>query len=57
MNEYILQSDEQIAELIQKGEKEKFGILMERYDKKLSNYGRKFLSDKDNIEDIVQDIL
>jgi RNA polymerase sigma-70 factor (ECF subfamily) len=56
MNEYILQSDEQIAELIQKGEKEKFGILMERYDKKLSNYGRKFLSDKDNIEDIVQDI-
>lgn len=56
MDEPRLQSDEQIAERIQKGEKEQFGILMERYDKKLSRYGRKFLWDKDNIEDIVQDV-
>ena len=49
-------SDEQIVLLIQQGDKERFGILMERYDKKLSRYGRKFLSRKENIEDIVQDI-
>lgn len=48
--------DEQVVSLIQKGDKEKFAIIMERYDKKLSRYGRKFLSDADNIEDIVQDI-
>jgi DNA-directed RNA polymerase specialized sigma24 family protein len=29
---------------------------MARYDKKLSRYGKKFLSEKENIEDIVQDV-
>ena len=48
--------DEQIVSLIQNGDKEKFGILMERYDAKLSRYGRKFLSNKENIGDIVQDV-
>ncbi len=49
-------TDEEIVKLIQKGYKEKFGILMERYDKKLSRYGRKFLSQPENIDDIVQDV-
>lgn len=49
-------TDEQIVRLIQEGDKEKYGLLMERYDKKLSRYGRKFLSGKENIEDIVQDV-
>ena len=49
-------TDEQIVLEIQQGNKEKFGILMERYDKKLSRYGRRFLSDQENIEDIVQDV-
>ena len=49
-------TDEQIVLLIQKGDKEKYGLLMTRYDKKLSRYGRKFLSGKENIEDIVQDV-
>ena len=49
-------TDEQIASLIQQGDKEKFGILMERYNKKLCRYGKKFLPDGDNIEDIVQDV-
>jgi len=56
MDEHVSQSDEWIVGLIQKGETEKFGILMDRYNKKLSRYGRKFLSDKENIEDIVQDV-
>jgi RNA polymerase sigma-70 factor (ECF subfamily) len=49
-------SDEKLAELVQKGDKEKFGQLMERYEKKLFRYGRKFLSNQDNIEDVVQEV-
>ena len=49
-------SDEEIALRVQKGEKELFGVLMERYEQKLSRYGRKFLSNPDNIQDIVQDV-
>ena len=49
-------SDEQIVELVQSGDVEKFGILMERYSKKLFRYGTKFLSGRDNLEDIVQDV-
>jgi len=49
-------TDEDIVLALQKGDKEKFGVLMERYDKKLSRYGAKFLSSKENIEDIVQDV-
>lgn len=49
-------SDEQLARLVQDGDTEKFGALMERYQAKLFRYGKKFLSDTDNIEDVVQDV-
>ncbi len=49
-------TDEELVVLIQKGDKEKFGILMERYEQKLFRYGRKFLSNVDNIEDMVQEV-
>ena len=49
-------TDEEVAARVQKGEQELFGMLMERYEPKLSRYGRKFLSSPDNIEDIVQDV-
>lgn len=49
-------TDEAIASLIQKGDKDKFAILMDRYVKKLSHYGHKFLSNQDNIEDVVQEV-
>jgi RNA polymerase sigma-70 factor (ECF subfamily) len=49
-------SDEELVKLVVKGDTDKFGILMERYQSKLFRYGRKFLVDKDNIEDVVQDI-
>jgi RNA polymerase sigma-70 factor (ECF subfamily) len=49
-------SDENLALLVQNGDAEKFGILMERYQAKLFRYGRKFLSSDDNIEDVVQDV-
>lgn len=56
MDDLLSLTDEQIVLLIQGGDKEKYGLLMTRYDKKLSRYGRKFLSEKENIEDIVQDV-
>ncbi len=49
-------SDEELAKLVQKGETDKFGVLMERYQAKLFRYGRKFLYDSDNIEDVVQEV-
>jgi RNA polymerase sigma-70 factor (ECF subfamily) len=49
-------TDEQLALLIQQGDKEKFGLLMERYEQKLVRYGRRFLSSKDNIDDVVQEV-
>ncbi len=49
-------SDEQLAKSVQEGDIEKFGTLMERYQAKLFRYGKKFLSNEDNIEDVVQDV-
>lgn len=48
-------TDEEIAGRVQKGDRESFGVLVERYEEKLLRYGRKFLSRKEDIEDIVQD--
>ncbi len=48
-------SDEQLSMLIQQGDKEKFGLLVDRYQKKLLRYGRKFLLGSENTEDLVQD--
>ena len=56
MNEKPDLTDEQLAVLVQKGDKEKFGILMERYEAKLFRYARKFLSGHSHVEDIVQDV-
>jgi RNA polymerase sigma-70 factor, ECF subfamily len=52
----ISQTDEQVAALVQKGQKESFGILMDRYERKFFSYGRKFLTGQDNIEDVVQEV-
>jgi RNA polymerase sigma-70 factor (ECF subfamily) len=55
-NSYTALTDEEVAVRVQGGEQELFGALMERYEPKLSRYGRKFLANPDNIEDIVQDV-
>lgn len=49
------QSDEEIAYLVQQGNKEIFGEIIVRYEKKLKRYGERFLSSRDDIDDIVQD--
>ena len=49
-------SDELLAESVSKGNTEMFGRIVERYEEKLSRYGRKFLSDREDIKDLIQDI-
>jgi RNA polymerase sigma-70 factor (ECF subfamily) len=49
-------TDEQIARLVQTGDIEAFGLLVERYGEKLKRYGFRFLSgDLPAIEDAVQE--
>jgi RNA polymerase sigma-70 factor (ECF subfamily) len=49
-------NDEVIARRIQEGDVEAFALLMERYEKKITRYARKFLSHPDDVKDIVQDV-
>ena len=49
-------SDEHIVQKTQNGDAESFGILVERYEAKLLRYGRKFLTNNDDIIDLVQEV-
>lgn len=49
-------SDEEIAKRIQEGDIGSFGVLIERYEKKLTRYARKFLSNHNDIVDLIQDV-
>jgi len=50
------QSDEEIAALIQAGDIDFFEVLICRYKEKMMRYARKFLSDGEDINDIIQEI-
>lgn len=54
--ENSLESDESIAKRVQEGDKEAFGSLVTRYESKIKRYGKKFLSDREDIADILQEI-
>lgn len=49
-------SDESIARAVQEGDTDAFGELVVRYEAKLKRYARKFLSRKEDIEDLVQEV-
>jgi RNA polymerase sigma-70 factor, ECF subfamily len=49
-------TDEEVAKLIQDGNSELFGLLMERYQQKMTRYARKFLFEGEDINDLVQEI-
>jgi RNA polymerase sigma-70 factor, ECF subfamily len=51
-----MQTDEEIAELIQSGKTDLFGVIIDRYEDKMKRYSRKFLLNPDDINDIVQEI-
>lgn len=49
-------TDEEIAGLVQSGKVEDFGILIKRYEDKIGRYARKFISDTEDINDVLQDV-
>ena len=49
-------SDEELMALVQRGDSERFGELMARYEPKLMRYGSRFLAQGDDIREIVQDV-
>lgn len=49
-------SDERIAALVQKGDIDLFRILIQRYKEKMTRYARKFLYNKEDINDIIQEV-
>ncbi len=49
-------TDEELAGRVQHGDHDAVGVLVERYERKLLRYGSKFLSNRQDIEDIVQDV-
>lgn len=49
-------NDEQIVALIKDGNIRAFSDLVKRYENKFERYARKFLSDQDDIKDVLQNI-
>ena len=49
-------TDEEIVLQVQGGNAEPFGFLVERYEIKITRYAKKFLSNIQDIEDLVQDV-
>jgi len=49
-------TDENIAERVQSGETEFFGVLAKRYENKMTRYARKFLFGYKDTEDSVQEV-
>jgi len=49
-------TDEEIVGLVQAGEAEIFTILINRYEEKIRRYARKFISNQEDINDVLQEI-
>jgi len=49
-------TDEQIASKVQSGQIDLFGLLVQRYEEKLQRYAKKFLSQEEDISDVLQNI-
>lgn len=54
--EYSGKTDEAIAQLVQGGDLEAFGILVERFEERLKRYAKRFLFGYTESEDVVQDV-
>ncbi len=55
-NEYHENEDEKIVKLVQEGDIDSFSVLVERYEVKIKRYAKKFLSGREDIEDVVQNV-
>ncbi len=54
--EKIELADEEVARSVQLGDVESFAILVNRYEKRIERYAKKFTSNKDDTQDVIQDI-
>ncbi|MFA7286694.1 MAG: RNA polymerase sigma factor [Patescibacteria group bacterium] len=52
----MVESDEEIAASVQRGDVSAFAALVERYEGKMLRYARRFLSTREDAEDKVQDV-
>jgi RNA polymerase sigma-70 factor (ECF subfamily) len=48
-------SDESLMSLFQKGDEPAYSLLVQRYKDELTNFARRFLGDRDEAEDVVQE--
>lgn len=53
---YLDLTDEEIVLLVQKGKKDHFELIIGRYTDKLNRYFNKFLSNKEDQQDLLQDV-
>ncbi len=51
-----IQTDENLAKMVQKGDTAAFGELVTRFEKKLTRYAKRFLFDYNEAEDLVQEV-
>ena len=49
-------TDEEIARMVQSGDIQQFGVLVERFEARMKRYARKFLFDHHDAEDLVQEV-
>lgn len=56
MDDAVAKSDEMLVEAVQNGDSELFGVLIERYQEKITRYGKRFLYQYEDVEDAVQDV-
>ena len=57
MNEESIElKDEEIVKKVQAGDLELFGVLIQRYEQKMLRYARKFLTNREDIRDLVQNV-
>ncbi len=56
MTETTPKTDEEIAKMVQEGNTDSFGVLVERYEDKLKRYGHAFMADEDDVKDVIQDV-
>jgi RNA polymerase sigma-70 factor (ECF subfamily) len=52
----IESTDEEIVLKVQSGDSEAFGVLVERYERRMHSYARKFLFGYEDSEDVVQTV-
>lgn len=56
MGSFDAKTDEELVKLVQAGDREVFGILVQRYEQKIFRYGRRFVYEAENIRDLTQEI-